>query len=147
MTSRPDAVEAVSDTDRVYGQLLRFRRELRGFLRWSEETARTKALTPSVHELLLAVRGSAREGGPTVKDVAQALDVRHHSAVELAQRAEELGLLIRQRSAADQRQVRLTLTERGRQQLDELTRLHQPRIAALAQVLSDVTTDLHAPTD
>lgn len=135
-----DVVEA----DRLYGQLLRFRRELRGFLRWSEETARANALTPSVHQLLLAVRGSARAGGPTVKDVAEALDIRHHSAVELAQRAEEMGLLIRQRSAPDHRQVRLSLTDEGRQQLDELTRLHQPRIAALAQVLSDVTTDLRS---
>lgn len=138
MTVPDNALEA----DRIYGQLLRFRRELRGFLRWSEDTARAHALTPSVHQLLLAVRGSAREGGPTVKDVAEALDVRHHSAVELTQRAEEMGLLVRQRNATDHRQVRLTLTDPGRQQLDELTRLHQPRIVALAQVLSDVTTGL-----
>ena len=88
MTTPVASSDALADADRVYGQLLRFRRELRGFLRWSEETARANGLTPSVHQLLLAVRGSGREGGPTVKDVAEALDVRHHSAVELAQRAE-----------------------------------------------------------
>jgi DNA-binding MarR family transcriptional regulator len=130
------------DADRTYAQLLRFRRELRGFLRWSEEAARANGLTPSVHQLLLAVRGSERAGGPTVKDVAEALDVRHHTAVELAQRAEETGLLLRERSDPDQRQVRLTLTDAGRLRLDEVTRLHRPRIAALAEVLSEVTADL-----
>lgn len=143
MTDAPGASGTHADADdRLYAQLLRFRRELRGFLRWSEEAARAGGLTPSVHQLLLAVRGSDREGGPSVRDVSEALDVKHHTAVELAQRAEEMGLLERQRSDRDQRQVRLTLTDTGRARLDELTRLHQPRISALAEVLSEVTADL-----
>lgn len=124
-----------------YAEVLRFRQELRGFLRWSEGTAREAGLTPAVHQLLLATRGSSRDGGPTIGDVADALDVRHHSAVELAQRAEELGLLTRERSDDDHRQVRLALTADGRDRLEELTRLHLPRIEALADVLAAVTAD------
>ena len=127
--------------DADYAQVLRFRRELRGFLRWSEGAARDAGLTPAVHQLLLAVRGSHRLGGPTVRDVAEELDVRHNSAVELAQRAEELGLLTRRRSDDDHRQVRLALTDTGRDRLEELTRLHLPRIDALADVLTEVTAD------
>ena len=124
--------------DAVYAQLLRFRRELRTFLRWSEQAARSNGLTPAVHQLLLAVRGSDRAGGATVGDVAEALDVRHHSAVQLAHRAEELGLVTRTRGISDQRQVRLGLTDTGEAQLAQLTRLHRPRIRALAELLSEV---------
>jgi DNA-binding MarR family transcriptional regulator len=127
--------------DGEYAEVLRFRRELRGFLRWSEDAARDAGLTPAVHQLLLATRGSTRVGGPTIGDVAEALDVRHHSAVELAQRAEELGLLTRERSGDDHRQVRLALTPDGRDRLAELTRLHLPRIEALADALAAVTAD------
>jgi DNA-binding MarR family transcriptional regulator len=122
-----------------YAEVLKFRRELRSFLRWSEQAARDAGLTPAVHQLLLAVRGSAREGGPTVGDVAEELGVRHHSAVELTQRAEELGLLLRDRSDEDHRQVRLSLTGTGRERLEALTTLHLPRIEQLADVLAAVT--------
>jgi len=122
-----------------YAEVLRFRRELRSFLRWSEQAARDAGLTPAVHQLLLAVRGSSRDGGPTVGDVAAELGVRHHSAVELTQRAEDLGLLLRDRSGEDQRQVRLSLTRTGQERLEQLTTLHLPRIEQLADALADVT--------
>lgn len=124
--------------DAVYAQLLRFRRELRSFLRWSEQAARRNGLTPAVHQLLLAVRGGDRPGGATVGDVADALGIRHHSAVQLAHRAEELALVTRSRGLADHREVRLALTGKGEAQLAHLTRLHRPRISALAQLLAEV---------
>ncbi|HSP36524.1 MAG TPA: hypothetical protein VLR26_02095 [Frankiaceae bacterium] len=49
--------------DAVYTQLLRFRRELRTFLRWSEQTAGSSGLTPAVHQLMLAVRGNRHRRG------------------------------------------------------------------------------------
>ena len=137
MTGGPDLDDTLDDA--VYAQLLRFRRELRAFLRWSEQSARAEGLTPSLHQLLLAVRGSERPGGATVRDAAEALGVQHNSAVELAQRAEDLGLVVRARSGEDQREVRLTLTPTGADKLAALTRLHRPRIADLARVLGEVT--------
>lgn len=130
---------ALSDAD--YRRLLAFRTELRDFLRWSEQAAGEAGLTPSLHQLLLVVRGHASPEGPTVGEVAQALHIRHHSAVELAQRAEQAGLLARERDPADHRQLRLTLTEQGRTRLEELTRLHLPRIRALAGVLERAAGD------
>lgn len=130
---------ALSDAD--YRRLLAFRTELRDFLRWSEQAAGEAGLTPSLHQLLLVVRGHASPQGPTVGEVAQALHIRHHSAVELAQRAEQAGLLARERDPADHRQLRLTLTEQGRTRLEELTRLHLPRIRALAGVLERAAGD------
>jgi DNA-binding MarR family transcriptional regulator len=69
-----------------YERLLRFRTGLRRFLRWSAEQAALAGLTPAQHQLLLAVRGHPEPQGPTIRDVAGYLLLRHHSAVELVDR-------------------------------------------------------------
>lgn len=121
-----------------YQRLLAFRTELRSFLRWSEEAAHEAGLTPSIHQLLLVVRGDGSLAGPTIGQAAETLHVRHHSAVELAQRAEVMGLILRERDPLDHRRVHLRLTDEGRARLESLTRAHLSRIAALADVLEDV---------
>jgi DNA-binding MarR family transcriptional regulator len=124
--------------DEDYQRLLAFRSELREFLRWSEQVADNAGLTPALHQLLLVVRGHPTIPGPTIGQAAQALDIRHHSAVELAQRAESTGLIRRERDPLDQRRIHLELTGHGRQQLEALTRAHLPRIKALAGILDHV---------
>jgi DNA-binding MarR family transcriptional regulator len=124
--------------DEDYQQLLAFRNELREFLRWSERAADESGLTPSLHQLLLVVRGHPTSPGPTIGQAAEALHVRHHSAVELARRAETAGLILRERDRLDHRRMHLELTESGRRQLEVLTRAHLPRIQSLAQVLDQV---------
>lgn len=131
--------------DEEYQRLLAFRSELRDFLRWSEQTARDAGLTPSLHQLLLVVRGHPSTPGPTIGQAAQALGIRHHSTVELAQRAESIGLVRRERDPLDERRMHLELTERGRQQLEVLTRAHLPRIAVLAGVLDHVLEGSEVP--
>jgi DNA-binding MarR family transcriptional regulator len=128
--SRPRGNQELRDED--YERLLSFRTELRDFLRWSEQAAHAAELTPSLHQLLLVVRGHP---APTIGQAAQELHIRHHSAVELAQRAETIGLLHRTRDPEDHRQMHLELTDHGRAQLESLTREHLARIEALADVL------------
>ena len=82
------------------------------------------------------MRGHPDPAGPTIATVADALQMRHHSAVELAQRAETTGLLQRNRDPDDHRRVHLTLTDHGTRQLETLTREHLPRIQALARALN-----------
>lgn len=123
-------------TDAEYERLRAFRTELRRFVRWSEEAAREAQLTPALHQLLLAVRGDRSEGGATVGAVAEALLVRHHTAVELAQRAEQEGLLERRRDAVDHRRVHLVLTDLGAARLDDLSEAHLERIGPLAERLA-----------
>jgi DNA-binding MarR family transcriptional regulator len=134
--SPPAAGRPLSDED--YQRLLAFRSELRGFLRWSEQTAQSAGLTPSLHQLLLVIRGHPVAPGPTIGQAAEELHIRHHSAVELAQRAELAGLICRKRDAADHRRVHLDLTDRGRAQLEALTREHLTRIRTLAETLERV---------
>lgn len=128
-----ESTKSISDRD--YQRLLEFRSALRDFMRWSEQAAHDAGLTPSLHQLLLVVRGHPEESGPTVGEAAEALHVRHHSAVELAQRAEATGLLRRERDPVDHRQLHLRLTDHGRTQLEALTRKHLPRIETLTQTL------------
>jgi DNA-binding MarR family transcriptional regulator len=124
--------------DEDYQRLLAFRSELRGFLRWSEQTAQSAGLTPSLHQLLLVIRGHPIAPGPTIGQAAEELHIRHHSVVELAQRAELAGLIGRDRDPADHRRVHLELTDRGRAQLEALTREHLARIQTLAETLERV---------
>ncbi len=124
--------------DEDYQRLLAFRSELRNFLRWSEQAAHDAGLTPSLHQLLLVVRGYPTAPGPTIGLAAQELQIRHHSVVELAQRAETAGLICRDRDTIDHRRVHLTLTNHGRKQLETLTREHLTHIQALAHTLEHV---------
>jgi DNA-binding MarR family transcriptional regulator len=111
-------------TDADYQRLLELRTGIRRFLHWSEEQALGAGLTAMQHQLLLAVRGHGGRRGPTIGEVADALLVRHHSAVGLADRAEAAGLVRRRVDGDDHRVVRLTLTAQGRRRLDRLSALH-----------------------
>lgn len=136
MTNRAPPVQRLHDKD--YQRLLEFRTELRDFLRWSEQAAHDAGLTPSLHQLLLVVRGHPSVAGPTIGDAAKLLHIRHHSVVELAQRAETAGLLERVRDERDHRRLHLRLTNHGHIQLEALTREHLTLIEALSGVLDSV---------
>lgn len=121
--------------DEDYRRVLAFRTELRRFVQWSEQTAKASGMTPALHQLLLAVRGLSSDRPPTIGDVAEMLLTRHHSTVELVTRAEDGGLLIRQRDEDNHREVRLSLTHHGATQLTELTRKHLGMIATVVDTL------------
>ena len=87
-------------SDRDYERLLEFRTALRQFMRWSEMQAEAAGITPAQHQLLLAVRGNPDPRGPRIGEVADALLLRHHSAVELVDRAEAAGLVRRVHATA-----------------------------------------------
>ena len=118
-------------SDRDYQHLLRFRTELRRFLRWSEEQAQTEGLTPAQHQLLLAVRGSTDPLGATIKEVADALLLKHHTATELVDRAEAAELLRRERDDEDHRVVRVHITRAGAGKLARLSRQHLAELQRL----------------
>jgi DNA-binding MarR family transcriptional regulator len=128
-----------------YQRLLAFRIELRRFLRHSEEVAQEAGLTPALHQLLLAVRGHPEPRGPMVGTLAEVLSVKHHTAVELAQRGEQMGLVRRTRDPDDHRQVHVRLTETGAERLEDLSRRHLPEIGQLARRLADVMADRESP--
>jgi DNA-binding MarR family transcriptional regulator len=122
-------------TDEDYRRLAELRYGLRSFLHWSAEQAKRAGLTPTQHQLLLAVRASEQERGPTVSDIAAILLIRHHSAVELVDRAQEAGLIVRERDPDQQSMVRLRLTAHGAAKLESLSELHLRELAQLAPTM------------
>jgi DNA-binding MarR family transcriptional regulator len=107
-----------------YARLLGFRTDLRRFLHWSEEQARAAGLTPSQHQLLLAIKGHRGPDGPTIGEIAECLILRHHSAVGLIDRAETVGYVERSRDASDHRVIRLSLTPTGEELIRRLSQAH-----------------------
>jgi DNA-binding MarR family transcriptional regulator len=118
-------------TGKDYEELLGFRTALRRFLHWSEEQAHVAGLTPVQHQLLLAIKGHPGEGGPTVGELAEYLVSKHHSVVELIDRAGEAGLVERRRDEGDHRVVHLLLTKLGEERIEELSRLHLEELRRL----------------
>ncbi|MBS1891179.1 MAG: MarR family transcriptional regulator [Actinobacteria bacterium] len=107
-----------------YANLLGFRSDLRRFLHWSGEQARAEGLTPSQHQLLLAVKGHRGPDGPTIGEVAGYLALRHHSVVGLIDRAEKSKLVRRSQDADDHRVIRLHLTATGDELIKRLSQVH-----------------------
>jgi DNA-binding MarR family transcriptional regulator len=128
-------------SQRDYTSLLKFRTVLRRFERWSEQQARHVGLTPAQHQLLLAVKGHPDRRGPTLREVAEYLNVRHHSAVGLADRAVESGLVLRTRDAGDGRVVRITLTTLGAERIGQLSELHLAELGRLTRLLEHLPAE------
>ena len=120
-------------TDAEYRALAQFRRTLRSFLHFSEEAAKAAGLTPSQHQLLLAVRGADTDQPPTIGEVADWLKLRHHSTVELVDRAETAGLLHRIPDPDDHRRQRLLLTKLGEERLAALSTIHREELRRLRE--------------
>jgi DNA-binding MarR family transcriptional regulator len=125
--------------------LAAFRYELRSFLAFSEQAAREAGIEPQQHQLLLAVGGLPARQRPNIRTLAERLCVQHHTAVALVDKLTKRGLVRRERSTEDKRQVLVRLTERGADLLQELSRRHRHHlqsvgpemVAALAAILGD----------
>src|SRR5919201_2758343 len=96
-----------------------FRAALRRFFAHIERVARNHGLTPQRHLLLLMIKG-AEDGSErlSVGEIADRLQLSSNTTTELVDRAEESGLVVRERSAADGRVVHLRLTPDGERRLN-----------------------------
>src|SRR5947207_6020027 len=95
-----------------------FRASLRRFLRRSERNARGAGLTPQRYLLLLMIKGAADHSEQsTVTELADRLQLAQSTVTELVRRAEETGLVERERSPADGRIAHLRLTAEGERRL------------------------------
>ena len=126
--------------DEDFVRLLAFRDGLRRFQHWSEEQAKAVGLTGAQHQLLLAIRGHGE--APSIRDVAEHLLLRHHSVVELVDRAVTAGLVERIGDAHDQRVVRLRLTDAGEARVAALAGAHLEELSRLRPRFDSLWADL-----
>ncbi len=117
-----------------YRTLAGFRRDLRRFLRFSEQAAAEEGLTPRQYQALLALR--AGPGGRLgIGALAAELEIRHHSCVGLVDRLAKLGLVGRHGVRADRRKVEVWTTARGDRMLARLAAAHRAELRAMAPTL------------
>lgn len=121
-----------------YKALARFRYQLRVFLAFSETAAARQGLAPQQHQALLAIKGFAGPDLTSVGDLARALLIRHHTAVELTARMKRLGLINRSVDAQDGRRVLLKLTARGERKLQALSAIHLEELSAVGPTLVSI---------
>lgn len=111
-----------------YRALAEFRYQIRKFLNLSDQAARAAGLEPHQYQVLLAICGLPEKSPATVGALAEQLQLRHHSAVELVDRMVKRGYVRRVRGTDDRREVLIALTARGR---NVLAKLAEQRLAEL----------------
>lgn len=111
-----------------YAALSDFRYEIRRFLNFSEQAARAAGIEPQQHQALLAIKGRPAGFATTVGVLAERLQIRHHSAVELSRRLEARGWIRRSRGGPDRREVQLHLTPRAEKLLGKLSLAHREEL-------------------
>jgi DNA-binding MarR family transcriptional regulator len=118
-----------------YQALAELRYQIRRFLHFSEQIARDAGLEPQQHQLMLALKGLPEGVRPIIGELAERLQIRHHSTVELVNRLTTGGYVRRARDTQDRREVLLSLTGKGEQVLKELSLYHTTELCLRGPVL------------
>lgn len=111
-----------------YETLADLRYSLRQFMHFSEAAAHGAGVTPQQHQALLAIKGFPAKGSITVGELAERLQIRHHSAVGLVDRLVKKKFVVRKQHVSDRRQVNLALTELGDSTLEKLSFAHKEQL-------------------
>jgi DNA-binding MarR family transcriptional regulator len=96
-----------------YWTLAELRYHIRRFLRTREEAARAAGIEPQQYQLLLQVKGMHGREPSTVGALAERLQLRHHSTVELIDRLVDRGMVARRPGRRDRREVLIALQPAG----------------------------------
>ena len=115
-------------TSRDYECLADLRYQIRRFLHFSELVVRGLSLEPRQHQLMLALKGFPRGARPRIGELAERLQIRHHSTVELVNRLASRGYVRRTKDENDRREVLLVLTPKGERVLRELSLHHRAEL-------------------
>ena len=124
-------------TEPDYQSLAELRYQIRRFLHFSEQAARNAGLEPRQHQLMLALKGLPEGVRPRVAELAERLQIQHHSAVELVNRMATAGYVRRHPGGEDRREVLLNLTPKGERLLSELSLHHQVELRTRGPALVD----------
>jgi DNA-binding MarR family transcriptional regulator len=128
-----------------YRALAELRYQLRVFVSFSERAARELGVEPQQHQLLLAIKGLPPELRPTLGVLAERLQLRHHSVVELVDRLERAELAARLPSPTDRREILVKVTARGDRLLRKLSVAHQAELQTTGPCLVSALHALIAP--
>jgi DNA-binding MarR family transcriptional regulator len=125
-----------------YRGLAAFRFHIRNYLNFSENAARAAGLEPKQYELLLAIRARPEGLTASIGALAEQLYLRHHSTVELVNRAETRGLVRRRRVALGRSYVMVELTPKGNRALNKAVALRLEDLRNAGPVLAGILRNL-----
>lgn len=124
--------------DADYRNLAEFRYQLRRFLRYTEDESRKAGIEPQHYLLLIATKGMPEKMPATLTNIAERLQLKHNSIVELVDRCVDRGLVFRAADPNDRRTVVVRLTPLGEATLEKLAALFQKQVRHLAPELVSV---------
>jgi DNA-binding MarR family transcriptional regulator len=128
-----EQIKTLSRTE--YKALAEFRYQIRRYLRYMEEKARARGYNPQQYQLLLAIEGLPEHQIPTIKTVAERMQLNHNTTVGLVDRCERRGFLRRERAGLDRRLVTLVLTTAGKRMMQEQASASRAELQEIGPVL------------
>ncbi|HVT13318.1 MAG TPA: MarR family transcriptional regulator [Fimbriimonadaceae bacterium] len=134
----------ISLTKQDYESLAAFRAAIRRFTRFSEEGARALGITPQQHQAMLAIMGQPGRQWASIAEIADFLQLKHHTAVGLIDRCAAAGLAERSPDPDDRRQVRVTLTAKGEGLLRTLSTRNLRELKSLRKLMKLSVIDRRA---
>jgi DNA-binding MarR family transcriptional regulator len=120
-----------------YKALAEFRYQIRRYLHFSEQVVKRAGLERGQYQLMLAIKGIPSGVRPNIRALAQRMQIRHHSAVELVNRLERGEFVHRSRAQDDRREVLLALTSKGEKTLGELALHHHDELRSAGPELAN----------
>lgn len=130
-----------------YETLAEFRYALRKFLHFSEEAAQAVGVTPQQHQAMLAIKGFPGRDHVTIGELAERLQIKHHSAVGLVDRLVAESYVVRAPDPGDRRQVYLALTPRGEMVLEKLSATHREQLHRIGPRINRLLESLQGTSD
>lgn len=128
-----------SPTAEEAARVAEFRVALRRFHHGTERVAREVGITPRWYLLLLLIKGAPDlSERSTVTELAQRLRLAQSSVTELVARAEQAGLVRRERSSEDGRVVYLRLTDDGERRFADAFESLAAERRALRESIADL---------
>ena len=112
--------------------LAAFRYQIRKFLRFSKDLLSSEDLTPDQYQALLAIRVCSSRGKISVRELAEQLQVRHHSTVGIVDQLVLRQAVVREVAPEDRRKTLLTLTEKGAEMIARLAPPHREELSRLS---------------
>lgn len=130
-----------------YVALAEFRYALRRFFAFSEQAAEEAGLSPQQYQALLAIKGASDGSELGIQDIAARLMIRHHSAVELVNRLEKNGFVVRVKSKVDARRVQVRTTAKTERIMDGLAAAHLRELRGIRPVLDQLLDQFEPPSE
>lgn len=138
----PDPERELDLNKATFVALAQVRANIRRFLHFADESARTAGLTSISYQALLAVAGCPEGTYPTIKYLAGTLLLKHNSVCGLVDRLEKQKLLKRMTDPNDRRCVILFLTDKGRVLVEEVAERNAEKLMEMRPSAAAVADEL-----